>query len=273
MCPLDQISESTPSEVVLSDSAMSDSVLSESAVPDSLREWGLVFSTSEPSEVADNRERPGEESLSFTSSSWVLCPLLILFVIIAIRYRSNTRYVHALLQDMSSVRERSNVFDDTVRETSFLVLLNLLWIGSAGVLLCSGVGGEGALEMGLCAGVVCIYTLLMMAGYYIFGQIFTDSRHAVMWTRGFSAGQGVGSLLLFPLALLDICYSQLSEIWVISGLIVLIIVKIVFIWQGFRIFFSQCDSLLLFLYYLCSQEIVPLLLTYVSAAYLCTHLL
>lgn len=253
---------------IVSDSVMSDSVTELSAGMDSTREWGMVFSRSEAVAEVSHRETVG-----WHSESLIICPLLLLFVIIAIRYRTNTRYVRALLKDMSSVRERGNVFDDTVREKSFLVLLNLLWIGCAGVLLSCALGYGDVEYMGVCIGIVGVYTVVMMCGYYICGLIFTDSVHTDMWIRGFTSGQGVGSLLLFPLAMLELCYSSQTEIWVLCGLIVLIIVKIVFIWQGYRIFFSQCGSLLLFLYYLCSLEIVPLILTYVAADYVCEHLL
>lgn len=246
--------------------ASTDSVM---PVADSLRQWGLVFTQEHTS--AEDYVRPTVGG--GISDSWVTVALLLLFVIIAVRYRSNTRFMHVLLQDMSSIRERGNVFNDTVRETSFMVLLNLLWVCSGGVMLSAAVGGAGTLCAAACAGVIAVYTLVMMAGYSISGRIFTDARHAAMWTRGFTSGQGVGSLLMFPLALLQLCYSNYSEIWVICALIVLIIVKIVFIWQGFRIFFSQCGSLLLFLYYLCSLEIVPLILSYMAAAYVCSYLL
>ncbi len=256
------------SDSLVSSSADSVTVVTDSLQPvaDSLRHWGLVFTQEES--VAEAYVRPMQSG--GISDSWMAVALLLLFVVIAIRYRSNTRFMHVLLQDMSTIRERGNVFDDTVRETSFMVLLNLLWVFSGGVLLSAAVGGTGALCAAACAGVIAVYTLVMMAGYSISGRIFTDARHAVMWTRGFTSGQGVGSLLLFPLALLELCYSNYSEIWVAGGLIVLINVKIVFIWQGFRIFFSQCGSLLLFLYYLCSLEIVPLILSYVAAGYVCS---
>ncbi|MDE6338919.1 MAG: DUF4271 domain-containing protein [Muribaculaceae bacterium] len=49
--------------------------------------------------------------------------------------------------------------------------------------------------------------------------------------------------------------------------------KIVFIYKGFRIFFQQLRSWLLFLCYLCSLEIVPLILAYLLAYQICVNLL
>ncbi len=69
------------------------------------------------------------------ASSWVTGGLLLLFCVVALRFRNNYRYMVGLLRDLTEVRERHNMFDDTVRETSLLVLLNLLQAGCAGVVL------------------------------------------------------------------------------------------------------------------------------------------
>ncbi len=77
--------------------------------------------------------------------SWVAAALTVLFCIAGLRYKSNVRYVRALLRETVEVRERHNMFDDTVRETSFMFLLMLLCAGSAGLLLYSAVASSGAL--------------------------------------------------------------------------------------------------------------------------------
>lgn len=206
--------------------------------------------------------------------SWVVGTLMVIFLIVAIRYRSNTKYAKALVREMLGVRERGNVFDDTVRETSFLVLLNLMWVCSGGVLFGALVGAPATpAGIGISAGIVAAYTLFMLTAYYIIGNVFSDARHASMWVRGFAAGQGIGSLAVFPLALLHICYPSMTEIWLMIAGGVLFLIKIVFIWKGFRIFFTQTASWLLFLYYLCSLEIVPLILTYVAACHIFSNLL
>ena len=68
--------------------------------------------------------------------SCVFSALFILFCVIGLRFRNNLKYVTTLLHNLVEVRVRHNVFDETVRETSFLVLLNLLWSCSAGIILC-----------------------------------------------------------------------------------------------------------------------------------------
>ena len=49
---------------------------------------------------------------------------------------------------------------------------------------------------------------------------------------------------------------------VVAGFAMLILVKFVFIIKGFRIFFTESSLWVVFLYYLCSLEIVPMVITF-----------
>ena len=56
-------------------------------------------------------------------------------------------------------------------------------------------------------------------------------------------------------------------LWI--GVIIYISCRIVFICKGFRIFFNNLVSLLYFILYLCSVEIVPVILSFTGAIFLC----
>ena len=211
--------------------------------------------------------------------SWLLTGMILLFVIACLRYRKNSRFFSMMLHDITEVRERHNAFDDTVRETAFIWLLNLIWCGCAGVILYTflygsqqgllSFGPEAMQRMGICMGLCVAYTLFLTASYSIVGNLFSDSGKASMWVKGFLATQGLESILFFPAALLLLCVPGLTfPILVFAG-IVFILAKLLFIYKGFCIFFSQIASWVLFLYYLCSLEIVPIVLTYVAARYFC----
>lgn len=206
-----------------------------------------------------------------TGTSLVIGALLLIFCIVAFRFRSNARYFGSLLRDLTVVRLRQNAFDDTVRETSFLVLLNLLEISCAGVLLAYGIdpGEVTPVRIAACAGICGLYALGMWMAYSVVGNVFSDGVHTRMWVRGYGASQGLLSLLLLPLALLCICYPADARMCVMIGLGCFILAKMVFLWKGFRIFFTQISSWVLFLYYLCSLEIVPLLITAAAAVSVC----
>lgn len=57
--------------------------------------------------------------------SWVYLAMALMFCLVAFRLHNNSRCWGATINDLLDTRERHNVFDETARETSFLVLMNL----------------------------------------------------------------------------------------------------------------------------------------------------
>ena len=261
-----------------------DSLMTAEALPDSLagageEVCGIVFEPLEPL-------RPDLREKDSSGLSWLLVALLSLFVIISIRFRKSTRFLMAMFNELTEVRERPNTFDDTVREESFLLLLNLLWCLSAGVLLLGLVeyfdismpvfaslpNSYPLVAAAICCGVAFAYTLFMAIAYLVVGFVFTDYAHAANWMKAFLSAQGLDSLVLFPLALLSITCPGLIGLWLIVAGIALLLTKIIFIYKGYRIFFSETASWVIFLYYLCSLEIVPLIITGFAAFHFCSLL-
>lgn len=102
----------------------------------------------------------------------------------------------------------------------------------------------------------------MWIAYNVVGRVFSDSQHTWVWVRGFTAGTGLGAVAFFPLALLALAYPAYAPAIVAVGLATLILVKTVYVVKGFRIFFTESSSWVVFLYYLCSLEMVPLAMTF-----------
>lgn len=211
--------------------------------------------------------------------SWIYLAIVILFCIIGVKCKSSAGYMRSLLSDLTDTRLRHNVFDDTVKETSLIILLNLMWVVCAGILLWIGVKDNSlrpfisptpplletkSLGMLVCMGLAGAYLALIMLAYLIVGNVFSGIRETSLWIKGGAASIGLQAFLICPLALLALNYSEWQPGIVIIALIIFIIGKIVFFYQGFRIFFAQISSWLLFLYYLCSLEIIPVLLTYMA---------
>ena len=257
--------------------APADSLASDSVAKP--RVYGITLTPPKMPEVERNvSSSPG--------ISIILGGLVILFCIIGLRFRNNRKYVTALLRNLVEVKVRNNLFDETVRETSFLVLLNLMWSCSAGIILyflldfsvpgnpafsfgLPGLHSHVAASMAICMGVGVVYTCFMALAYYLVGTVFSDKVYARLWLKGFAASQGLLGFIYFPLALLFLCYPDWTGALLWVALATFVLAKIVFICKGFRIFFSQISSWVLFLYYLCSLEIVPLILTYLAATLLC----
>ncbi len=253
-------------------------------------------------ERGDVPELPAPRGGQGAGLSWIIAAMLLLFMVIAIRARRNSKFIAGMLRDATDVRERGNVFDDTVRETTFMVVLNLMWCVCAGVmlyaLLCvapplagtacqgpdgdiaawgsdvgglaggmaGGIAGASVAGIALCIGATAMYQMLMTGMYLLVGNVFSDSTHTRMWVRGLWSATGLSTALLFPAALIAVCYPAevKTALWIALG--VLILMKIIVIRKGFRIFFTEVSTWVIFLCYLCSLEIVPLILLYVGSA-------
>ena len=254
--------------ITLADSAQADSI----AATDSIEAFsgktltrGIALESpakvqQSPSSVATGRTDDG--------LSWITGSLLLVFVACCLRYRKNTRYFSLLLQNVADTRERHNAFDDTLRETSFIWLLNLLWCGSAGVVLYGAISPSGPLDiasMGICMAVCGVYTLFLTAAYSVVGNLFSDSGKASLWVKGFLSTQGLEAIAFFPAAMVALSVPGSAPGVAVFGAVVFIIAKILFIYKGFCIFFTEIASWVLFLYYLCSLEIVPVVLAYAAA--------
>lgn len=270
--------------------AAADSTLSREARPDSIAadsvaadtvpvRYGMV--------LVDPviRENPVTKPSAFGGEgmSWVFLALGLLFCAVALKFKNNVKYLRALIKDLTDVRVRQNVFDETVQESTFLLLLNVLWVFCAGVLLWQTVRLTGpdnpiysmsipdraAPGVLICTGITALYSIGMFLAYLVVGNVFSDSARTRMWLKGNAASLGIQVFIFFPLALVTLCYAPWIPVilWIAAGVFVL--GKIVFIYKGFRIFFNEISSWMLFLYYLCSLEIVPLILTYLAALFLC----
>lgn len=246
-------------------------------------------SVADRTHLSDHSSKEAVIGMMSGEGSWIMVGLIALFVVICIRFRKNTRYFTAMLSDLTEVRVRHNIFDETVRETSFLILLNVMWSLCSGVVLyylvdyTSGlvlipelgnitvppVVTTSAAGIGVCMGIMTVYSIVMTLGYTIVGRVFSDPVHTRLWVKGYASAQGLDTILMFPVALLFLSGTGWIYQLLIVAAIGYILTKIIFIYKGFRIFFTQTASWVLFLYYLCSLEIVPLILTYLTAWYLC----
>lgn len=222
------------------------------------------------------------------SMSWIYLGMAVLFIIIGIRVKNSPRYFKGLMKDMFQVSDRQSLFDETVKETTFLVMLNVMWAASAGVLLWQsirlltlslgpadsfGIPDTPALGIAICAGMCALYQGTMLVAYRVVGNVFADNTRAAMWVQGAAASSAAEAVVLYPVALLALAQPEWNGILLMIGAIIFVLGKLVFIFKGFRIFFTQISSWLLFLYYLCSLEIIPVILTYILTLQICSKLL
>lgn len=253
--------------------AAADTVVDSVARPEAFKAIVLTRPAGHTSHTPTVRDSSG------AATSWLILGLMVLFLLVALRYRRNFRFVGGMLSDLTSGRRRRNMFDDTVRETTFMILMNLLCVVSVGLLLAGAlsVAGftpaprPGHLLAGIatCTGIVAIYYVCQWAAYLFIGYIFSTRDATKAWTRGFSSGQSLLGLLLFPLAMVSVFYPGGLPLLLFLASAAYLAARLLFIFKGIRIFSQQRHSYILFLYYLCSVEIVPAVIVWKTACGLC----
>lgn len=215
-------------------------------------------------------------------NSGVLCIVIAMLLLVIFNVKHYALFFKTMSQNLLSVRERPNAFDDhTLNETRIMVVLVIQVCACEAILIFSGLLLAGIeippnrfpVVIGLLTGGTLIYYLLQLLAYGTIGYVFTDATGASQWLKGFNATQALlGFLLLVP-ALAVLFYPAAALSLISISALLYILARIVFICKGFRIFYHNFSSLLYFILYLCTVEIIPVLLVYRGAFSLCRLLL
>lgn len=204
--------------------------------------------------------------------SGFLIVLTVLFVVMSLNFNSLKRLLKVYGEELVKVRHgRDNVFDDRpAGDIRVMILLLVSFVVCAGVLLagavsCIGEGGAGLVtlpdvaRLSVLAGVYYIFEL---TAYQTVGYTFAPAEGRREWIRGFNASQALlGVALAFP-AIMVIFYPAIT-VWMLNvGAFVYLVARILFVIKGFRIFYNKITSILYFILYLCTLEIIPLIMVY-----------
>lgn len=220
-------------------------------------------------------------------NSGVLAVLTAIFLAMMLSYRKCKRLFSVLWQEMLGMRSRENAFNDsTGNERGAIALMAVQCIVCTGLLLYCAVSSIGP-QLGLCQaplpesafrdtalliGLTGGYFLAQIAAYWLLGYTFATADGRRLLMQGFTSSQCLlGFALIIP-ALVGIFYPPTAMAMAITGAVLYVLARIVFISKGFRIFYQNFGSLLYFILYLCTLEIVPAMLVLATAFSLCiTH--
>ena len=208
----------------------------------------------------------------------IISMFIILFIILSITFKHSRKLFGSLWRDLWSVRRRRRQYTKRTPAESrmvavfyiqliiFLALLTqchfrLLW-------------AQGS-DISWSFPRTIVYSLMWLAYYlfslsayrtvgYTFGQPITTS----LWLRGFNAAQVFAGFGLAIPAAIAVFYPDLAGSAVLWGAAIWLLAHIIFIFKGFRIFYSGLPSILDFFLYLCALEITPLALLYSVAQYI-----
>lgn len=203
--------------------------------------------------------------------SGVLCLLIGMFLLLTANFRHYSTFFKSFLDDLISVRRREATFSvRTFSETGVQASIVLITCLCQAIIIDSALLSRPSFAMlsseflviGLLTLLGLLYYLWQLAAYATVGAVFTDRASARMWMKGFNASQALLAMLIVLPAVIVLFNPPAATIVVPLGLIAYILARCTFICKGFRLFYDNFGSLVYFILYLCSLEIVPLFLLY-----------
>lgn len=212
-------------------------------------------------------------------NSWIMTILILIFLFLTISLRQNSTFLKTFAQNLFSVRRRANVFDQrsTTSEARILLSLIILLCFSEGVLILTAAHATGLpianlTGLAIFSGIALLFYILQVAAYSTIGYVFTSSVRAILWMKGFNASQALLGISLAAPAIISLFYPEAANILLSISAAFYIIARIIFIFKGFRIFYNNSLALIYFILYLCSLEIIPLIIIYKASLYCCSLL-
>lgn len=205
--------------------------------------------------------------------SLLMLLLVACAVLLAFNNRTCRRFVSTFTQSLLITRRRSNAFDDnTANESRTMLLMIGFTCLLEGIVLYVLAGqsrglqltlnGSSQLALAAVVGVTAAYYLFQTVAYNTVGYVFTNGEDRRLLVRAFHSSQALMGLTLLIPTLIMLFYPASTSLMIGIAIALYLAARIAFIWVGFRIFYNNFASLLYFILYLCTLEIVPLLQVY-----------
>lgn len=213
----------------------------------------------------------------YIANSAIITVLALVFCIVTVKFGKFKRVLTGYLEELRTRRSRANVFDEpTVNERSISLILMLQFVICATVLVFAAVSPEGIdvsdsdlPALGAIALLVSGYYGFQVVAYAAVGYAFTSADMKMKWLRIFGATQNLAGVGLIIPALMAVFYPVAAPVLCYVGLGIYALMRLLFIFKGFRIFYHNFFSLIYFILYLCALEIIPPVFVAKCSAYIC----
>lgn len=190
-----------------------------------------------------------------------------IFILLAVSVSRHTTFLKTFASALLSGRRQQNTFDDehTVDETRITAALLLVCCVCEGIIAyfaatLAGLSAAPFPAIALASAGAVALMLFQSVAYSLAGYAFAprqgDTRQ---WLRGFFASQSLLGLALAVPALSLLFYPGAAAVGVWGAAALYVIARLMFITKGFRFFYTNIFSLVYFILYLCTLEIIPLL--------------
>jgi hypothetical protein len=194
--------------------------------------------------------------------------LVILLLFITLSFRHCGHLFKNLFKDLWAVRTRAKNFDEhTSNETRLMVLYGVQLTVYMGILLNAAANIYHGTPVMADKFENILSLILLSMGYYIFqlaaystvGYAFAESEGRRQWMRGFNASQTLLGFALALPALVTVFYPAAATKMLQIAAILYILARLVFVFKGFKIFYHKISSLVYFILYLCTLEVIPVI--------------
>ena len=197
---------------------------------------------------------------------------IALFLIVSLCLRHAQRLFKMLWRDLTSIRSREKGFDErTPADLRMVAILYIQLIIFLAMLTQSALRLGGHIPPGVAPISLTGTLALMWALYYVvarsacfvLGYTFAPGEEAALQlVRGFNASQVLAGFVLAVPAVCAVFWPPNTLQAVIAAGAIYLLARIAFIVKCFKIFYSGTGSLLYFFLYLCTLEIVPMVIIY-----------
>ncbi|MCM1077061.1 MAG: DUF4271 domain-containing protein [Bacteroides sp.] len=217
---------------------------------------------------AERKQLPGYDS-------GVLCLIIGVFLLLAYNFLHYSTFLKNFTYDLWAIRRTDDASAvRTFSETGIQMSIVMLACLSEGIIVNAAMSA-GSVVSSLSTFIVIaalsiiavVYYLWQLLVYRLVGYVFTDRLSAMQWLKGFNASQALLGMTLTIPALVVLFNPERASVVVTVGAVCYVLARLIFIFKGFRLFYDNFGSLLYFILYLCTLEIVPPVILYRCVAY------
>ena len=204
-------------------------------------------------------------SLPHYADDFIVCGILVCTFILAIILSDRKRYFVRLLKGFFLPRENSI---EGVRTTNIIYLRISMYVVSlasiALLLTMSAVDSSlasmncGVIWSLLCASVILFY-LLRVGIFAITNRIFFDSVTTFAWEQAYASWTLLSSVPLYLLSVIAVFFDLSSHVVLLLLVICVALLQICLLYKAFHIFSTKKYGILQIFVYLCTLELMPLL--------------
>lgn len=205
------------------------------------------------------------------TNSGMAAIIMAMLLLTVLCMRQSGRLLKAMYDDITRNRHNRHDLDErTPAQSRLIAIFATQACVYGGILLLAYVRTSGTVipvmaGCGLLIALCLLYFVFQLFAYDTVGYAFTDAEHRRSWLRAFTATQSFLGFALLPVAIITVFYPEAGQWPLMVAAICYIIARLAFIVKGFRIFYHNFGSLLYFILYLCTLEIIPPLIVFIIA--------